>query len=111
MSNNPRMQNTIDKLFYTNGTQGADGQVLLECVVLIRGVSQAMQGVLSRQPDGILKMLSKLGESKNGIDRVDRVDHFIEQFFEWEDVVLIGVVRDVTVKNDLPVLRPSILTV
>jgi hypothetical protein len=108
MSDNPRMQNTIDKLFYTNGTEDADGQVLLECVVLIRGGSQAMQGVLSRQPDGILKMLSKLGESKNGIDRVD---HFIEQFFEWEDVVLIGVVRDVTVKGDLPVLRSSILAV
>jgi len=100
------MHNTITKLFETNGTPDAEGRRLLECVVLIRGSSQAMQGVLSVEPEGTLKLLSKLGETKKGIDRVD---HFIEQFFEWDDVVLVGVVRDVTVKNDLPVLRSSIL--
>lgn len=95
----------IHNLFVSHGNTDADGNRLLECVLLIRGAAQAIQGVLSRHISkedgeagfrGSLKMLSKVGAVTHGLDRIDR---FVEQFFDYEDVALIGVQREVVVKS------------
>lgn len=88
-----RMIVAIGRLFDENPSPlGADQVPALECVVLLRGSPQATQGALSKTDDGGLKMLSVIASGPTEKDCV-------EQYFDYEDVMMIGVLRKVSVRD------------
>lgn len=57
----------------------------VRCAVMLRGAPHAISGVLSETAEGGLRMLSPL-ESGD----------LVEQFFDYEDVLVVAVQRSVT---------------
>lgn len=91
MVNKPttRMRNTIRRLL--GDTPARDGQTpAVACAVCLHG-GPTINGSLSETEDGGLRMLSPEGRDSAGNPR------FVEQFFGFEDVLVIGVIRPVTV--------------
>ncbi len=61
----------------------------VECVVMLRGTGHPIRGVLSRTPEGFLRMMSPEQDEQ-------RRPFFVEQFFDDADVVAIALRRDIT---------------
>lgn len=79
-----KMRRLIDRLLEQAPKISPGDAPALECTVIVGNA--VLQGVMSKTPDGMLRMLSQ------GPDRT----MMMEQFFDPHDVVLIGVPRLVT---------------
>jgi hypothetical protein len=76
------------------------------CAVVLRGMTSSLFGALSETPEGGLRLLSPNGPPVAGA----RVTSMIEQFFNYEDVLVFGIVREVKTES-YPLLggRDSVL--
>lgn len=83
---------TIQRLFKENPSPLPDQAPAIECGVMLRGVPMTLMGSLSETPEGGLRLLSRSGQATPGADIP-----MIEQFFDYEDVMVIAVQRKVTV--------------
>lgn len=82
---------------------GDDQAPALTCAIVIRGMPNAISGSLSTTPWGGLRMLSRNGQDPGpGADA--RVPELVEQYFDYEDVMVVALLREVTATA-----RPSII--
>lgn len=84
---------TIQRLFKENPSPLPDQAPAIECGVMLRGVPMTLTGSLSETPEGGLRLLSRAGQPTNPGADVPMV----EQFFDYEDIMVIAVQRKVTV--------------
>lgn len=73
---------------------GDDQAPALTCAIVIRGMPNAISGSLSTTPWGGLRMLSRNGQDPG----------LVEQYFDYEDVMVVALLREVTATA-----RPSII--
>jgi hypothetical protein len=93
------MRETVERLFaeapkLTN-TDGSpqDGQApAMECMVMMRS-GAVISGVMSVTKDGALRMLTQGTRNSNGSRQVPIL---VEQFFDFSDVMMVAVERQVT---------------
>lgn len=87
-----RLFNEAPKLTDAKG-QAVDGQApALECAIMLTS-GATMQGVLSRTPEGTLRMMSpiEVKDPRSGRPK----SAFAEQFFMIDDVITIALQRDI----------------
>lgn len=83
---------TIQRLFKENPSPLPDQAPAIMCGVMLRGVPMTLEGSLSETPEGGLRLLSANGKpDPNGSVSM------VEKFFDYEDVMVIAVRREVTV--------------
>lgn len=90
----PLIYDTIQRLFRENPSPLPDQAPAIECAVLFHG-GASIQGSLSETPDGGLRMLSPNPDP--GARPARGKVAMVEQFFGYEDVVMVGVRREVEV--------------
>lgn len=70
----------------------------IHCFVLIRGAQSSVAGSLSTTPEGGLRMLSPTEKGSST---------FVEQFFDYEDVVVFAVLKEIQLESPVIVLPGS----
>lgn len=89
--NEPPIKRVIKRLFAEESPKDLPDQTpAIECAVIFRS-GLSIQGALSERPDGGLRMLSPIASAPG------QPVMMAEQFFEYEDIVLVGVRRQVNV--------------
>jgi len=96
-----KMEKLIDRLFadapkleHADGRPVEDQAPAIECYVILRTLQVPINGVLSKTPEGCLRLMTPTEVLDSETKRTKRV--FAEQFFEIEDVVTIALRRDIT---------------
>jgi hypothetical protein len=82
---------TIQRLFKENPSPLPDQAPAIACGVMLRGVPMTLEGALSETPEGGLRLLSRGAAIPGGGVSM------VEQFFDYEDVMVVAVQRKVTV--------------
>lgn len=91
---------TIQRLFKENPSPLPDQAPAFACGVMLRGVPMTLEGALSETPEGGLRLLSRGSAIPGGGISM------VEQFFDYEDVMVVAVQRSVT--TDSPrIIRSS----
>lgn len=92
----PHAKAALRHLFEEVQAEGAgdDQAPALTCAIVIRGMPNAISGSLSTTPWGGLRMLSRNGQDPG----------LVEQYFDYEDVMVVALLREVTATA-----RPSII--
>lgn len=100
----PLMTRVVERLFAESETlTDAAGNPLenqtpaLDCVVMLRGMPSSIRGALSTTPEGAYRMMTP---HEDGRQRA-----LIEQFFAPQDMVLIGLIREV--RTSAPLIRSA----
>jgi hypothetical protein len=95
------MVNTFNKLWeeapkltHADGTPDTTQAPAVECCVVLRGIPRDLYGVVSKTPEGTLKMLV-VSEELDPKTRVKVRDLMCEYFFDVSDVVSVMVKREV----------------
>jgi hypothetical protein len=86
---------TIQRLFKESPSPLPDQAPAIECGVMLRGVPITLTGSLSETPEGGLRLLSPDPAQERPI-RPGTPLKMIEQFFDYEDVMVVAVRRAVT---------------
>jgi len=81
----------IQRLFKENPSPLPNQAPAFACGVMLRGVPVTLEGALSETPEGGLRLLSRGSVIPGGGISM------IEQFFDYEDVMVVAVQRQVTV--------------
>jgi len=89
---------TIQRLFKENPSPLPDQAPAIECGVMLHGVPVTLTGSLSETPEGGLRLLSPDPAQERPI-RPGTPVKMIEQFFDYEDVMVVAVRRAVTVET------------
>ncbi len=92
-----RMRDTIKRMFLEAPSPLPDQAPAIECSILLTGVPIALTGSLSETPMGGLRLLSPDPDS-HGHGKARDTYPMIEQFFSYDDVVVVAVRRVVTVE-------------
>lgn len=87
---------TIQRLFKENPSALPDQAPAIECGVMLRGVPITLLGALSETPEGGLRLLSPDPRQERPLPGAPV--KMIEQFFDYEDVLVVAVQRNVTVE-------------
>jgi hypothetical protein len=93
----PQSWATIQRLFKENPSPLPDQAPAIECGVMLRGVLVTLTGSLSETPEGGLRLLSPDPAQERSI-RPGTPVKMIEQFFDYEDVMVVAVRRAVTME-------------
>jgi hypothetical protein len=86
---------TIQRLFRENPSPLPAQAPAIECGVMLRGVPVTLMGSLSETPEGGLRLLSPDPSQERPI-RPGTPMKMVEQFFDYEDVMVVAVRRQVT---------------
>jgi len=90
VSSPARMKVTIQRLFKENPSPLPDQAPAIECGVMLVGIPVTLRGALSETPEGGLRLLSPSGSVAGRLQMV-------EQFFSYEDVLVIAMQREIAV--------------
>lgn len=103
VANSPpeRMKAVIKRLFKEAESPLPDQAPALECWILLHGLPTSIHGSLSETPEGELRMLSPAPQD----NRLGGSVMMIEQFFCYNDVMSIAVVRPVDVVDEPRIIR------
>jgi hypothetical protein len=88
---------TIQRLFKEHPSPLPDQTPAIECGVMLRGVPVTLMGSLSETPEGGLRLLSPDPSQERPI-RPGTPMKMVEQFFDYEDVMVVAVRRRVTME-------------
>jgi len=89
---------TIQRLFKENPSPLPDQAPAIECGVMLRGVPVTLTGSLSETPERGLRLMSPDPAQERPI-RPGTPVKMIEQFFDYEDVMVVAVRRAVTMET------------
>lgn len=99
----PWQQTLIERLLteatpHPQGTQVPGMTPAIECAVVLRGYPTPIHGALSTTPEGGLRLLSPTGappaSARQGPDAGVKRMLFVEQFFAYEDILVVGLMRE-----------------
>ncbi len=91
----PPSWSTIQRLFKENPSPLPDQAPAIECGVMLRGLPVTLEGSLSETPEGGLRLLTPDPRQERPIKPGTPVK-MIEQFFDYKDVMVVGIRRQVT---------------
>lgn len=105
-----RMRMTIGRLLDENAIGdprllGQDQTPAMKAYVILRGMASPIGGTLSTTPEGGLRFLMSGGPVRLGQQVPDK---FVEQFFDYSDVVSVAIDREVSVGGaESKIITPS----
>lgn len=93
------LQKVVARLFREAPTLGPDQAPAVECHLMLRNSPAMLHGVLSVTPEGTLRLMTptEMPDPHTGKPRTV----LAEQFFDWDELVSIAMIREVTAAPSL----------